>query len=213
MVWFMRPMELADISQVAEIEREAFPKPWPATDFRRELTFNRSTCYLVACNRTDENEAPGSEAEGGDCSAQPSVSKIEMLRDGLKRLFGGERVPAAQGQLILGYAGLWFLADEAHLANIAVREAYRRRGIGELLLSRCIELAGELNARSITLEVRVSNLAAQALYEKYGFAPVGTRRGYYTDNKEDALIMTADNITSASFQSNFQRLKQAYTRK
>lgn len=210
---FVRPMELADISQVAEIEREAFPEPWPTTDFKRELTFNKSSCYLVACRDPDCNKVPGPEPEAGDCGSQPSGSRLERLKGSLKRLFGEERVPAGQEHLVLGYAGLWFVADEAHLSSIAVHQSYRRQGTGELLLIRCIEIAGEHNASFVTLEVRISNQAAQALYEKYGFAGAGIRRGYYTDNKEDALIMTADRITSASFQSNFQRLKETYVRK
>jgi len=94
-----------------------------------------------------------------------------------------------------------------------VREAYRQRGVGELLLISVIKHAIEHNARFITLEVRFTNKAAQALYKKYGFVEVGTRRAYYTDNREDALLMTADGITSAPFEENFLRLSQAYAQK
>ena len=80
-------------------------------------------------------------------------------------------------------------------------------GIGELLLISAIELALSRNAHMLTLEVRKSNMPAQALYKKYGFEEVGVRRGYYTDNREDAIIMTTDRLTSAPFQALFQRLK------
>jgi ribosomal-protein-alanine N-acetyltransferase len=93
---------------------------------------------------------------------------------------------------IVGYAGLWFIVDEAHLTSIAVREEQRRRGIGEQLLKASLQLAAARQAAMMTLEVRASNQAAQALYEKYGFKTVGVRRGYYTDNHEDAYLMTVD---------------------
>jgi ribosomal-protein-alanine N-acetyltransferase len=138
-----------------------------------------------------------------------SQSKLQLLINGTRRLFMREDPSKAMGQLILGFAGLWFMADEAHLANIAVRERYREKGVGERLLISVIELAIKQNARFITLEVRASNKAAQALYRKYGFAEVGTRREYYTDNKEDAILMTADSITSSSFQNKFLDIKKA----
>jgi len=206
----VRPMDMGDIPQVAEIEREAFPEPWPAVDFKRELTFNRSTCYLVAYSEPVENNALDLDAKVWNGNAQLSGSKFENFIDSLKGLFGGNQATTSQPQLILGYAGIWFLVDEAHLSSIAVRETCQGNGVGELLFSKCVEIAWERNAQCITLEVRASNKKAQALYEKYGLAEVGIRRGYYTDNKEDAIIMTADR---AAFQSNFRRLKQAYVQK
>jgi ribosomal-protein-alanine N-acetyltransferase len=114
---------------------------------------------------------------------------------------------------IVGLAGFWIMAGEAHITSIAVRLAYQRRGIGEQLFIFLIDLAQKLNARILTLEVRASNVAAQNLYSKYGFAGVGLRRGYYSDNREDAILMSTEEITSASFQARFQKLKQAHSRK
>ena len=105
------------------------------------------------------------------------------------------------------------MVDEAHLISIAVREEYRRLGIGELLLISIADLAAKLKARIITLEVRASNIAAQRLYYKYGLDLVGLRPCYYSDNGEDAVLMTAENITSASFRARLQQLRQAYSRK
>jgi ribosomal-protein-alanine N-acetyltransferase len=102
------------------------------------------------------------------------------------------------------------MAGEAHITTIGVRQAYQRLGIGELLLISTIDLALIRQAEVITLEVRLSNTAAQELYQKYGFTKRGVRRGYYTDNREDAVIMTTDTLTSAPFQSQFQLLKRAY---
>ena len=87
---------------------------------------------------------------------------------------------------VLGFIGLWFMAGEAHVTSIAVDEFARGRGIGELLLMGSIELAISQRATAVSLEARVSNYAAQSLYEKYGFQNVGIRKGYYTDNREDA---------------------------
>ncbi len=110
---------------------------------------------------------------------------------------------------IVGYAGLWLLADEAHIVNIAVRPEYRRRGIGEMLLVALIELSLDVGASMITLEVRISNRAAQGLYYKYGFTIRGVRKGYYSDNHEDAVIMTVDDIYSPAFKERLEQLKKA----
>lgn len=92
---------------------------------------------------------------------------------------------------IIGYAGMWAIVDEAHVTNIALLEAYRGRKWGERLLDELMKTAAYLGMQSITLEVRVSNEVAQNLYRKKGFRPAGTRKGYYSDNREDALIMWA----------------------
>ncbi|WP_340021617.1 ribosomal protein S18-alanine N-acetyltransferase [Paenibacillus sp. FSL K6-1096] len=93
---------------------------------------------------------------------------------------------------IIGYAGMWAIVDEAHVTNIALLEAYRGRKWGERLLDELMRTAAYLGMQSITLEVRVSNEVAQNLYRKKGFRPAGTRKGYYSDNREDALIMWAN---------------------
>lgn len=93
---------------------------------------------------------------------------------------------------IAGYAGMWVIMDEAHVTNIAVRLKYRGMKLGERLLSELRRKAAKHGAKRMTLEVRVTNRIAQNLYEKLGFRSVGVRKGYYTDNNEDALIMWAD---------------------
>ena len=110
---------------------------------------------------------------------------------------------------IIGFAGIWLMVDEAHLVTIAVAPGQRGKGLGELLLVTMIDLACILGATVMTLEVRVSNHVAQSLYRKYGFKNEGVRRRYYSDNGEDALIMTTDNLTSASYQAHYQELKRA----
>ncbi|MCC3382018.1 ribosomal protein S18-alanine N-acetyltransferase [Paenibacillus farraposensis] len=95
------------------------------------------------------------------------------------------------GQAI-GYAGMWTVMDEAHITNIAVREAFRGRKLGDRLLDELMQTASYLGMERMTLEVRVTNRVAQSLYEKKGFKPAGIRKGYYSDNNEDAVIMWAD---------------------
>jgi ribosomal-protein-alanine N-acetyltransferase len=93
------------------------------------------------------------------------------------------------GVKVVGYGGYWLILDEAHITNIAVHPQYRSQGIGSSLLSAMIGLAEREGAGSMTLEVRVSNRIAQAVYQKHGFTAVGVRKKYYQDNGEDALIM------------------------
>lgn len=120
--------------------------------------------------------------------------------------------PKVSGREILGYIGLRILAGESHLTTIAVREDERRKGMGELLLIWAIEFSQGKKAKLLTLEVRASNLPAKSLYQKYGFVESGVRRQYYIETGEDALLMSLD-ISSASFQLHFQRLKQAFAEK
>lgn len=84
---------------------------------------------------------------------------------------------------------MWTILDEAHITNIAVRTAYRGHHLGEKLLRRMMDWAIELGMVRMTLEVRVSNVVARSLYQKMGFTPAGVRKGYYSDNHEDAIIM------------------------
>ncbi len=111
------------------------------------------------------------------------------------------------GSSIVAFAGVWMMVDEAHVTTFAVDPAWRRRGLGELLLLALLDLATEKGAREATLEVRLSNLPARRLYEKYGFRPVGLRPRYYSDNNEDALIMTTDTLGSAPMRARLDRLR------
>jgi ribosomal-protein-alanine N-acetyltransferase len=106
---------------------------------------------------------------------------------------------------IVGFAGIWLMVDEAHVTTFAVHPAWRRRRIGERLLVAVLDLAVARGAREATLEVRLSNLAARRLYEKYGFRPVGLRPRYYSDDNEDALIMTTEPLASSAMRDRLER--------
>ncbi|WP_318506160.1 ribosomal protein S18-alanine N-acetyltransferase [Bacillus sp. T3] len=93
------------------------------------------------------------------------------------------------GERVIGYCGVWVIVDEAHVTNIAILPEYRGKKLGEALLTKVIEVTKKLGAEKMTLEVRVSNNIAQGLYRKLGFKDGAIRKGYYTDNQEDALVM------------------------
>ena len=93
---------------------------------------------------------------------------------------------------IVGYAGIWLIVDEGHVTNIAVDPDYRGQHLGEMLLRMLMAICVRNGGRRITLEVRVTNEVAKNLYRKLGFEGAGVRKGYYTDNREDALIMWAN---------------------
>ncbi len=196
-------MREEDIPQVLEIEREAFSLAWSEGAYRRELRWNRLARYLILKEKNDNS----SEREPVE------VPKGERLGTRILSLLRRAPAPVATGDLVLGYAGQWLMVDESHLITIAMREDYRRRGLGEALLIAAIDQAVEAGARIMTLEVRASNLGAQELYEKFDFKKVGLRPRYYTDNNEDAVLMTSDILTSAAFQSRLKQLREESQRK
>jgi [ribosomal protein S18]-alanine N-acetyltransferase len=116
---------------------------------------------------------------------------------------------ATLGEDVVAYGGVWLMVDEAHVTTFAVHPRYRRRRIGERLLLSLLDLSLARRAREATLEVRLSNLGARRLYEKYGFRPVGIRPRYYSDNQEDALIMTTEPLDSARMRERIARLRAA----
>lgn len=91
---------------------------------------------------------------------------------------------------IIAYGGVWIIAGEGHITNIAVHPDFRRQGIAAMVLKRLFEMARQNRLELLTLEVRKNNLAARGLYEKHGFIKVGERRGYYSLPNDDAVLMT-----------------------
>lgn len=116
----------------------------------------------------------------------------EMFRQEIRGVFGSRAVAAVLGENVVGYCIAWFIEEEVHLVNIAVSPPYQERGIGTLLLSDLVHAALVSARELITLEVRESNVQAQAFYRRFLFRPVGIRKGYYSDNLENALLMVLD---------------------
>jgi ribosomal-protein-alanine N-acetyltransferase len=111
--------------------------------------------------------------------------------------------------VVIGFAGIWLMVDEAHVTTFAVDPAWRRRKVGERLLVALLDIAMARGAREATLEVRLSNVGARRLYEKYGFRPVGIRPRYYSDNGEDALVMTTDPLEAPAMRDRLAGLRAA----
>lgn len=205
-------MRLEDIPQVLEIERESFPTMWPPTAYKRELEQNRLARYLVVVQRNSESFAGAEAHEVGNHGA------FGRLFGELRHILASEEereLPPLEerAELVTGVAGLWMLADEAHIVTVAVRESHRRRGIAELLLIQTIQHAQARGQALVTLECRVSNEPALALYEKYGFERVGLRPRYYSDNHEDAYVLTLSSVLSRRFLARFRNFTEDHERR
>jgi [ribosomal protein S18]-alanine N-acetyltransferase len=201
--YYPRKMKEDDIPQVLDIELDAFPTQWPhptTSSYHHEM-HNKLAHYLVISEKSKtQPPEPKQQTKG-----------IKNRISFIKRLFGHSGKDTLKlNDYLVGMAGIWMMVEEAHIVTIALRKSHKQLGLGELLIISLIELASQLNAKIITLEVRVSNTVAQGLYTKYGFVPVGTRRRYYSDNGEDALIMSTDDIASEQYLAKFNRLKNEH---
>lgn len=190
----LRSMTVADLPQIEQIETESFPSAWPSSAYKREMERNNLARYVVAVRR----EPPAAET-------RPAGSR---LSGAIRRLF--RRPPPPVAEYVAGFIGVWFMVDETHIVTVAVRESDRRQGVGELLLLEAFDLSTEKGVPVLTLECRVSNIAAQALYEKYGFQRLGIRKRYYTDNNEDALIMTTPSLEDPLYREQVEDLRRRY---
>lgn len=207
MTYCIRPMVKEDLTQVSSIDREVFPTQWPPPNYRQELQ-NRLAHYIVvhdSAKAADDTGAQSKENRQHFLSRLLPWLRRDSKEDENSRLF--------RSQYVIGFSGIWMMAGEAHITNIALREQYQRQGIGELLLISTIDLSREQQAELMTLEVRESNKIAQNLYGKYGFKQTGIRRGYYLDNREDAIIMSTESISSELFLAQLQQLRESLAQK
>jgi ribosomal-protein-alanine N-acetyltransferase len=187
-------MRIEDIPEVSRVERLCFTNPWPQSAYRRELRNPGNNYYVVLWHRSDEQQArpPQRHEHRSPFSILPFVRRAE----------------SSHGDSLIGFAGMWILYDEAHITTIGVSPEYRGQGLGELLLIDVFEKAIARDAEWVTLEVRVSNASAQALYEKYGFTRQGVRRRYYSDNGEDAYIMWSPSLRMPEYRARFVELSE-----
>lgn len=181
MKFVIEPMQLEDVPEVSRVERSCFSNAWPQSAYRRELRNQNNNYYIVLRDYSDS-------ARSSNQQSQDHWNALNLLP--FRRKSADVSTPAP----IIGFAGMWILLDEAHVTTIGVSPDYRGRGLGELLLLELFEEAMRRGAEWVTLEVRVSNDPAQALYSKYGFTRQGIRRRYYSDNGEDAYIMWSPSI-------------------
>ena len=116
------------------------------------------------------------------------------------------------GERIVAYGGIWVILEDSHITTIAVHPDLRGSGYGEIMLLHLLDETIAHGASWITLEVRESNVAAQTLYRKYGFTIVSTRRAYYSDNNENALVMWAGNLKGPLYLNRLRTLRAAIGR-
>jgi ribosomal-protein-alanine N-acetyltransferase len=197
MYYLVERMEDADIEAVQEVERQSFTTPWSANTYRQEIR-NQVSRYIVA------RASP---------TLPPPRNRIVPVRRNFLERWLALFFPPVQVALppdpypIIGYGGVALYVDEGHITTIAIAPEYRGQGIGELLLNGLIDHGVDLGAERLTLEVRISNTIAQQLYLKYGFEPVGKRKRYYTDNGEDAMLMTTPPIRAQLYQDQLKPLR------
>jgi ribosomal-protein-alanine N-acetyltransferase len=179
-------MQPADVAEVSRVERRCFDNPWPISAYRRELRNPRQNAYVVLRANPDDVGEPHDPERAGHAHS--------WLGEGLRSRLSMIHLPKRGGFMvdgphIAGFAGMWCMYDEAHITTIGVDPHYRGRGFGEALLLSLFDEAIRRGCTWITLEVRVSNIVAQRLYQKYGMSVQGTRPRYYSDNGEDAYVM------------------------
>ncbi|MEO6629496.1 MAG: ribosomal protein S18-alanine N-acetyltransferase [Aquihabitans sp.] len=133
-----------------------------------------------------------------EAQVYPRPWTAQLFEDELDRS-GRAYVVARVGPTLVGYAGVLMIADDGHVATVAVDPAWQGRGIATRLLVELVSGARHMGANQLTLEVRVSNTTAQGLYRRFGFAPAGARKAYYSDNGEDALVMWAHEINGPEY--------------
>ncbi|HJX03389.1 MAG TPA: ribosomal protein S18-alanine N-acetyltransferase [Dehalococcoidia bacterium] len=209
--YFIRNMEERDIPQVLEVDHEAFPTQWPYptySSFKQELR-NRLAHYVVVCKANNFNHSDTSVNCVPKTDNRNFISRLFNLKNNTQRDTAETLLPPAQ-ELIIGMAGFWLMVGEAHIITIALRNSFRNMGIGEKMLISIIDRAIEMNADIVTLEVRVSNTQARELYKKYGLIDTGMRPKYYSDNGENAIIMSTQNITGPDYSLKLRRLKEAH---
>jgi ribosomal-protein-alanine N-acetyltransferase len=187
MTWIykLRHMRLEDIPQVLTIDEISFTSPWSESTYRYEVN-HRDTSHMVILEARDTDSASSR---------------------GLRGVVGRLR-KSSPPPMIVGYGGCWLIAGEAHISTIAVRPEFRGRGLGELLLASMLLRAVHLNGEYSVLEVRAGNATAQALYHKYEYEVVGTRKGYYRDDGEDALLMEVRPLDEAYQQRLNERIAE-----
>ena len=210
----VRLASLKDAVIMESIEREAFPDFIPLSRISRDITRDNGL-YLNAVRKWRPSEKKlksrlmiATQAEKED----PRLSA--KLKRSINRYFLDYiNPPRLPPDYIAGFVGLWFVLDEAHVIVIGLRGVDRRKGVGELLFISALEQALANNSKLVTLEVRRSNDVAIELYRKYGFQKVGLRIRYYSDNGEDAVIMTTPPIQSDDFKDHLLNLTKQHAEK
>lgn len=209
MPFAVRPLATEDTRRSGEIERDAFPSLTPPTSFHRELK-NKKANYLIAHvpptkKRLLTNHIRRQHPRGASFRR---TSTLIRTQPSLAPCSNRHATDNPVSEIIVGFEGTWYMADEAHIITVGVAREYRGKGVGELLLLAALKHAIIRGSTFATLEVRPSNGVARSLYLKYGFSERGTQKNYYSDNRENAIIMTTDHIQSREFQDHYSELRK-----
>ena len=196
-----------DIGAVSRLERRCFSNPWPQSAYRRELRNREQNYYIVLRRQTQNPAAQGNGAGPPQWDGVGTPTKFSRMALFSRVRKGVAETATGRSSRIVGFAGFWHVFDEAHITTIAVDPDLRGRSLGELLLVTLIEEAISRRAGYLSLEVRVSNIVAIRLYEKYGFTIKGMRPKYYVDDGEDAYVMWSGNVRSAEFRELLDELR------
>lgn len=161
----VRRMEEWDVAAAAKLESENFSEAWSEQSFLETLQCDYAYYYVAECEELEQMTDVSTEALYKNTAARKKQKKV------------------------VGICGLRNIAGEGEITNVVTNQAYRRQGIARTLLQKVLSDGVELGIEAFTLEVRCSNQPAIALYEKFGFESAGVRKNFYTNPKEDALIM------------------------
>lgn len=185
------PMTVDDLVDVSRVERRCFTTPWPMAAYRRELRQGDHGHYIIL------RATPTAAAQ----QARPKPrTRLGLIPFG--RWFNPDN-----GVPVAGFAGMWLMFGEAHVTTIGVDPVHQGQGLGELLLLSLIVEAIARGSQWMTLEVRVSNHLAQALYQKYGFTTQHIRPRYYSDNGEDAWLMSSRPFSDRAYRQELEGLR------
>jgi ribosomal-protein-alanine N-acetyltransferase len=179
----LRYMALPDIPEVSAIDQVSFDPAWSARSYAYEVSESNYSHMVVLEQGEEEKPKPGWRRLVQNISGNGNES----------------------GSQIVGYGGLWHIVDESHISTIATHPQFRGRGWGEVLLAGMIHRSITLKAAYIVLEVRVSNIVAQRLYEKYEFETLAVKPKYYHNNGEDAYDMRLNLEDNPGYITRFER--------
>ena len=183
-------MKNKHVTECEILDRQIFITNSSRTDFRKELKKNNAEYFIIVMENKNYTDL------GNRFLNLVSKSFFQLIDFFIFKTT----------YKIVGYVGLWYILQEAHIVSIGVDVGHRNCGLGKFLMIAAIESAINKNSEVVTLEVRVSNYAAQKLYSKFGFNKEGIRKNYYLDDREDALIMTTNSILNLNYQNFFYKL-------
>lgn len=192
----LKPLTEALLPQAVALDRLSLGGLWSLDGYQRELESPNSD--LLVLQLRDEEQGGLRDGEPG--GRESEISEIKESGARIQNLFKSSPSVLSSSFLPLVALGCsWAIADEAHITVLAVHPDYRQQGLGQTILHALLTLAWQRGLKWATLEVRASNQAAIALYQKFGFQEAGKRKRYYQDTGEDALVLWRSGLQHPDF--------------